>query len=205
MVARGWLIGFFPLTNKFESFSTAALALAVVTCLSWVPVRKYVVVLLALTLGALAAALSFPLELSYPPPLMWTIWYPLHVPLSFFAYALWSAAAAAGIAWWSTREPIWLRRVDRLALQGFGLWSVSMICGGIWGVLAWGAYFMWDPKVVWSVILWFHYAMFVHLRTTPSMLRRPWVRPLLAQVGLLWILVTYVGTSFLFGSSSHAF
>jgi hypothetical protein len=43
----------------------------------------------------------------------------------------------------------------------------------------------------------------VHL--TPSLFPRPWVRPVLAIVGFVWVLVAYVGTSFLFGRSSHAF
>ena len=30
-------------------------------------------------------------------------------------------------------------------------------------------------------------------------------RPALALVGFVWVLVAYVGTSFLFGRSSHAF
>ena len=205
MLGRGWAIGFFPLTNKMESFSAAALALACVTVLSWRDVRLYVVPLLALVCAAQLAALSFSLDLSFPPALMQTIWYPLHVPISFFAYATWAAAAAAALVWLRERDPEWLARVDRLALIGFGLWSFSMICGGIWGVVAWGAYFMWDVKIIWSVILWFHYASFVHVRLTPSLLPRPWVRPALAIVGFAWVIVAYVGTSFFFGRSSHAF
>jgi ABC-type transport system involved in cytochrome c biogenesis permease subunit len=80
-----------------------------------------------------------------------------------------------------------------------------MICGGIWGVVAWGAYFMWDVKIIWSVILWFHYASFLHLRLTPSLAERPWLRPALALLGVVWVFVAYVGTSFFFGRSSHAF
>jgi hypothetical protein len=180
MFGRGWAIGFFPLTNKMESFSAAALALAV-------------------------AALRFPLDLAFPPPLMRTLWYPLHVPFAFLAYGVWAAAAAAGLVWCRERDPVWLARVDSLALNGFALWSFSMICGGFWGVLAWGAYFMWDVKIIWSVILWFHYASFIHLRLTPSLFPRPWVRPVLAIVGFAWVIVAYVGTSFFFGKSSHAF
>jgi len=193
MAARGVGISFLPLTNKFESFSAAALGLALVATVTWRASRLYVVPLLALALAALGAALTFPSALSYPPPLMRTAWYPMHVPLSFLAYGL--------------REPSLpgLARIDRLALWGFGLWTLSMICGGVWGVLAWGAYFMWDPKILWSVILWFHYASFVHLRRAPSLASRPWVRPALALVGLAWVVVAYVGTSFLFGKSSHAF
>ena len=205
MTGRGLAISFFPLTNKFESFSAAALALGLVAALTWQRSRLYGGALLALTLAALAASLTFPDLLAEPPPLMRTIWYPLHVPLSFLSYALWAAAAAAAVAWFVRPEAAWLRLVDRCALQGLGLWSASMICGGLWGVVAWGAYFLWDPKVIWSVILWLHYALFVHLRLTPALKGRAWVRPALALVGLVWVLVAYVGTSFFFGRSSHAF
>jgi ABC-type transport system involved in cytochrome c biogenesis permease subunit len=188
-----------------ESFCAASLAIALVTVFTWKDVRLYVVPLLALACGTLIAALQFSLDISYPPPLMRTIWYPLHVPLSFLAYGVWAAAAAAGLVWLHEREPVWLERIDSLALKGFGLWSVSMICGGFWGVVAWGAYFLWDVKIIWSVILWFHYASFVHLRLTPSLASLPWIRPMLALVGVVWVFVAYVGTSFLFGKSSHAF
>ena len=203
MIGRGWVIGFFPLTNKMESFSTAALATALVALVTWQPNRLYVLALLGVVLAAMGAAFAFPFDLVYPPPLMWTVWYPIHVPLAFLSYALWTAAAAAGLAWLQGRDPEWLRRLDRLALLGFGCWSLSMIAGGVLGVLAWGAWFLWDPKVLWSVILWFHYAAFVHLRWTPSLIARPWLRPALAGVGFAFVLVAYVGTSFLFGRSSH--
>jgi hypothetical protein len=127
------------------------------------------------------------------------------VPLSFVALAAWTAAAAAGLAWRVSGERAWLQRCDFFALQGFGLWSLAMIFGGIWGVVAWGAFFMWDPKMVWSVILWFHYAAFVHVRLTPSLQSRLWVRPVLSGLGIVWVFVAYVGTSFFFGRSIHAF
>lgn len=205
MASRGWAIGFFPLTGKLESFSTAALALAVVALATWRPDRRYLLPLCGLLVLALAVAFRFPADLRYPPPLMWTVWYPLHVPLAFGAYALWAAAAVAALPWLGGRDPAWIAAMDRYALWGFGLWSLSMICGGVWGVLAWGAYFLWDPKVIWSVILWFHYATYLHVRLTPTLAPRTWVRPLLALLGFFFVLVAYVGTSFFFGRSSHAF
>ena len=205
LIGRGLAIQFFPLTNKFESFAAASLAMAVVAAATWRPVRLFVVPQLLLAIAALGTALSFSDALGYPPPLMRTIWYPLHVPLSFLAYAVWAASAAAGLAWLQDRNERWIARIDSLALQGFGLWTLSMICGGFWGVVAWGAYFMWDPKIIWSVILWFHYASFIHLHLTPSLHHRGWVRAALAILGFVWVLVAYVGTSFFFGKSSHAF
>lgn len=202
---RGLAIEFFPLTNKAESFSAAALATGLVTLVAFRASRAYLVPLLLVLAAALAAALAFPQGLGWPPPLMRTIWYPTHVPLSFLAYGTWTAAAAAGLAWFADRDLGWLALIDRLALWGFALWSVSMICGGVWGVVAWGAWFLWDPKVVWSVILWFHSATFVHVRLTPSLAQRPALRPALALLGFALLLVAYVGTSFFFGKGSHAF
>jgi ABC-type transport system involved in cytochrome c biogenesis permease subunit len=204
-VARGIAIGFFPLTNKMESFSAAALCLGVVVSIAWRPSRAYLLPALAVLWAALAAALAFPPDLRWPPPLMRTIWYPLHVPLSFLAYGSWAAAAAAAVAWWTRADGDWLPLVDRLALWGLVLWSLAMVTGGVWGVVAWGAWFMWDPKIIWSVILWFHYGAFVHVKLTPSLQGREWVRPALAAAGFLFVLVAYVGTSFFFGRSSHAF
>jgi ABC-type transport system involved in cytochrome c biogenesis permease subunit len=202
---RGVLIDFLPLTNKTESFAAAALAVAAVGVIAFRPARAYLLPVVAVVVAAATVALTFPQGLHWPPPLMRTAWYPAHVPLSFLAYGTWTAGAAAGIAWFTDRDPAWLALLDRLGLWAFALWSVSMICGGVWGVVAWGAWFLWDPKVVWSVILWFHASTFVHVRLTPSLAGRPWVRPALAITGFLLVLVAYVGTSFFFGRSSHAF
>ena len=188
-----------------ESFNAAALALAIVAVAAFRPARAYLLPLLAALGAAMAAALAFPGDLRWPPPLMRTIWYPLHIPLSFLAYACWTASAAAAVAWWARREGEWLGLVDRLALWGLVLWSLAMVTGGIWGVVAWGAYFMWDPKVIWSVILWFHYAAFIHVKLTPSLQDAAGARPALAVLGFVFVLVAYVGTSFLFAGSSHAF
>jgi ABC-type transport system involved in cytochrome c biogenesis permease subunit len=205
-IERGLLVGYVPLTNKLESFSAAALATAIVLLAVWREERAYTLSMLAVVLGELAAAASFPRTIGAVPPLLRTIWYPLHVPLSFVAYGLWAACAAAGIVWLAHgRREEWLRLVDKLALQGLAVWSIAMICGSIWGVLAWGAYFLWDPKVIWSVILWFHYATFVHLRLAPTLVSRPWTRPVAALVGLAFVFVAFVGTSFFFGRSTHAF
>lgn len=205
MLWRGLAIGFVPMTNKTESFAAAAFCIAAVLLLTWSPSRAYAVPQLALCTAAGVAARVFPQELNEPGALLRTVWYPAHVPLSFLAIAAWVASAAAGLAWKTSGDRAWLSRTDHLALQGLGLWSAAMICGGLWGAFAWGAYFMWDPKMIWSVILWFHYAAFVHLRLTPSLQARLWVRPALAWLGVAWILVAYVGTSFFFGKSSHAF
>ena len=101
---RGLLIEFLPLTNKTESFAGAALAVALVGVIAFRPARAYLLPLLAVAGAAMGAALLLPQGLHWPPPLMRTIWYPTHVPLSFLAYGTWTAAAAAGVAWFTDRD-----------------------------------------------------------------------------------------------------
>ncbi len=107
---RGWPIGFFPLTNKFESFSAAALAVALVAILTWRTVRLYTAPLVGLACVALVAALRFPTALTFAPPLMQTVWYPLHVPLSFLAYGhVGSRGRRAALVWFRDRDAAWRR------------------------------------------------------------------------------------------------
>lgn len=201
---RGISIGYFPLTNKFESFNAFAVA-AFIILLIYIKTESpvYRMSLFGVGYGFFAAAAIFPKGLNYAPPLMLTIWYVLHVPLSFFCYALWVSATAAAVARYFTPEE--KKRYDQIIDSGFqyGLivFSISMIFGGFWGYVAWGAYFLWDAKVVWSVIIWFFYATCLHLDYWQEAKR---FKPPLAIVGFLILLMTYVGTSFLIGSS-HSF
>ena len=204
MVGRGVIVDWLPM-GRMDSFSTASLGFGLVALAVWRPKRAEVLALLLCVIAALAVALSFPLDLRYAPPILRTIWYPLHVPASFVCYGVWLAAGAAGLQWWIDRDPETLRRMDHFALLGFGMWTVSMVFGGIWGAVAWGAWFMWDPKFIWSVILWFHYVSYLHLRLTPSLFDAVRLRVALAWLGCAWVLVAWVGTSFFFGKSTHAF
>ena len=49
---RAWIIGFLPLTNKFESFSALALCIAIVALITWGPRRLYDLVLLGVGIAA---------------------------------------------------------------------------------------------------------------------------------------------------------
>ena len=89
-----------------------------------------------------------------------TIWYPLHVPVSFAAYAFWLVAGVSAVyaipAWYRNDPALQERSLLMTDLNriGFIFFTLAMLFGGIWGYFAWGAYFMWDPKLHWAVILW---------------------------------------------------
>jgi cytochrome c-type biogenesis protein CcsB len=56
----------------------------------------------------------------------------------------------------------------RLHVFAFPIWTFAIICGAIWAETAWGRYWGWDPKEVWSFISWVAYAAYLHARATPS-------------------------------------
>ena len=54
----------------------------------------------------------------------------------------------------------------QLHIAAFPLWGFTLIAGGIWAEAAWGRYWNWDPKEVWSFIIWVVYAAYLHARAT---------------------------------------
>lgn len=54
----------------------------------------------------------------------------------------------------------------RLNAVGFVLWTFTVMSGAMWAEGAWGRYWGWDPKEVWSFVIWILYAAYLHARTT---------------------------------------
>ncbi|GAA1316388.1 c-type cytochrome biogenesis protein CcsB [Brachybacterium tyrofermentans] len=54
-------------------------------------------------------------------------------------------------------------RIHSVAFVG---WTFTLIFGAIWGRDAWGRYWGWDPKEVWTFIIWVVYAAYLHARAT---------------------------------------
>jgi len=54
----------------------------------------------------------------------------------------------------------------RLIVVGFAFWTFTLIAGAIWAENAWGRYWGWDTKEVWTFIIWVIYAGYIHARAT---------------------------------------
>ncbi|WGD37797.1 c-type cytochrome biogenesis protein CcsB [Lysinibacter sp. HNR] len=54
----------------------------------------------------------------------------------------------------------------RMVVIGFVFWTFTLIAGSIWAEHAWGRYWGWDTKEVWTFIIWVLYAGFIHARAT---------------------------------------
>jgi ABC-type transport system involved in cytochrome c biogenesis permease subunit len=136
------------------------------------------------------------------PPVLKTFWFECHVVLAFMSYALFGVAAIIGYFHLSEKESLTDSLQYRAALIGYCLFTLSMIFGGIWAYLAWGTYWLWTPKELWTSILWLFYSFYLHAR-----LRQWWTgRPMayLAIAGFAITMFTYLGVSLLM-KSSHSF
>jgi cytochrome c-type biogenesis protein CcsB len=90
-----------------------------------------------------------------------------------------------------------------LHIIAFPLWSFTLIAGAIWARQAWGSYWNWDPKEVWTFVIWVVYAAYLHARATSGWSRRS--ASLIALAGYGCVLVNYgVVNVFFVGQHSYS-
>jgi len=77
-----------------------------------------------------------------------------------------------------------------LHVVAFPLWTFTLIAGAIWAEQAWGAYWQWDPKEVWTFIIWVVYAAYLHARATSGW--TPAKAAYLSLAGYSCILINYM-------------
>ena len=54
----------------------------------------------------------------------------------------------------------------RINVIGFVFWTFTLVAGAIWAEKAWGRYWGWDTKEVWTFIIWILFAAYIHSRAT---------------------------------------
>jgi cytochrome c-type biogenesis protein CcsB len=84
----------------------------------------------------------------------------------------------------------------------FPLWTFTIIAGAIWAEAAWGRYWGWDPKEVWSFVTWVAYAGYLHARATAGWKGRK--AAYLALIAFACYLFNYYGVN-IFVSGMHSY
>ena len=78
----------------------------------------------------------------------------------------------------------------------FPLWTFGvLVAGPIWAEYAWGRYWGWDPKEVWSLVTWVVYAAYLHARATAGWRGRR--AATIAIVGWFVFIFNFVGVNLL--------
>ncbi|MGZ4928332.1 MAG: c-type cytochrome biogenesis protein CcsB [Halobacteriota archaeon] len=90
-----------------------------------------------------------------------------------------------------------LTQLDDLAYRsvavGFPLLTIGIITGAIWAEAAWGSYWSWDPKETWSLITWFVFLIYLHVKT------QNWSSSLAAYIatfGFISVVCTFLGVAY---------
>ncbi|MYM19905.1 c-type cytochrome biogenesis protein CcsB [Brevibacterium sp. 5221] len=176
-----------PWGNMMEYAMTAS-AIACIVYLVTVRVKD-VRYLGTFVTGAVLLALGLSITVFYTPaaqlvPALQNYWIYIHVPIAILSTALLSVSAALAVfqmlrAWREAKSPRILRFMDRLpasddiekasyriAAVGFITWTFTLIAGAIWAEVAWGRYWGWDSKEIWTFVVWVVYAAYLHSRAT---------------------------------------
>ncbi|GAB6901155.1 c-type cytochrome biogenesis protein CcsB [Kineosporia succinea] len=192
VVLRGLSVERVPWGNMYEfSISGSVVVTAVYLLALWqVDLRflgTFVIGPVLLTLGLAVAV--FYTDAAQLVPALQSTWLIIHVSVAFVASALFvlgfsltvlqlvqdrrESLAAAG------RPPARGAFMEKLPTSGvldrtsyrlyavaFPLWTFTLMAGAIWAEKAWGRYWNWDPKEIWSFVIWVAYAAYLHARAT---------------------------------------
>lgn len=117
-------------------------------------------------------------ELQPLMPALRSYWLYLHVVTAFTGYAGFTVAFGGAVAYLIREHFEKYERVrryfpskeilDEITYKSiaivFPIWTASIILGAAWANEAWGGYWSWDPKEVWSLIVWLFFGAYLHAR-----------------------------------------
>ncbi|MFC8731903.1 c-type cytochrome biogenesis protein CcsB [Luteimicrobium sp. NPDC057192] len=228
IVTRGIAAGRTPWANMYEfTLVGACVALTVFLIVSRFRDVRFLgafVTLLAVLFLALAQEVFF-VQADGVQPALQSYWLVIHVGVAITAAGILTVAFVTSIlqllrdsrdngsAVLNHRAFRWLDALPtpgqlevlsfRLNAVGFVLWTFTLIAGSIWAEHAWGRYWGWDPKEVWTFIVWVVYAGYLHARTT-----RGWSGRRAAYfviVGYACVIFNFTGVNLIFdGKHSYS-
>ncbi len=184
---RAFAAGRVPWANLFEFTLTGTAIIVGVFLIAqiWRDLRflgAYVtgVVVLLATL----ATVNFYVDVTPLPPPLQSAWLVIHVLVAMLATGFFAIGGGLSIVQLlqarreagKTGGMTFLRSfpasdalettANRLVIVGFALWTFTLMAGAIWAERAWGRYWGWDTKEVWTFIIWVVFAGYVHARAT---------------------------------------
>jgi cytochrome c-type biogenesis protein CcsB len=223
VVARGLSVHRAPWGNMYE-FSISGTLVVTAVFLAVVVRRQelrflgtFVIGPVLLSLGL--ATVVFYTEAAQLLPALKSFWLVIHVSVAFIASALFTLGFSLTVIQLVQERREKLRAKGETLRRGkfmdalpstaslessayqlhaiaFPLWSFTLIAGAIWAEKAWSSYWSWDPKEVWSFVIWVVYAAYLHARATQGYQGRR--AAYLAMAGFACLMFNYLGVNFLF-------
>jgi len=187
VVLRGFAAGYAPWSNMYGFAITATGVIVGVFLLVqfWQDLKflgAYIVGFCLAFLGL--ATVNFYVAVAPQPPALQSTWLVIHVFVAILGTAFFAlggglslvqllqsrreARGGEGMKFLSTLPNA--EKLENLAyrviLVGFVFWTFTLIAGAVWAERAWGRYWGWDTKEVWTFIIWTIFAGYIHARAT---------------------------------------
>ncbi len=205
IITRGFVAGFAPLSNTYESLIYIALS----SVFAGLVFRKNLLLSLCLLLSV-AVLMTAHLNDINPQitnliPVLNSPYLSIHVSLitaSYGFFALSALIAVVKLVCIIIKRPYEkaLIQMHLANLLGLLLLVCGNFLGAIWANESWGRYWGWDSKETWSLISILIYAILVHLK-----LKSELIKSLLSLWSFGSILMTYFGVNYyLVGKHSYA-
>jgi len=88
----------------------------------------------------------------------------VHVPAAWLAYACFAVVLVSSVAYLLRRDLRWDRRAQAAGELGVGMTALAIVLGSLWGRPVWGTWWVWDPRLVTTVVLLLVYAGYLSVR-----------------------------------------
>ncbi len=187
-----------PLQNLFEVF----LCLGMICCPISLLCRRILNVgggCSDMLIGAIVlfpAGFVFNAQPQFLPPALQSRLFAPHVAVYMLSYIFMAKAALQAISQLAGKSPNPDEKLlppeqaaYRMICIGFPLLTLGLILGSCWGKLAWGDYWGWDPKELWSLASWLVYVGYFHFRYMFGT-RHPRINSTWAIAGMVFIVIT---------------
>jgi cytochrome c-type biogenesis protein CcsB len=186
-VLRGIAAERVPWANMFEfALTGTAIIVGVFLALQfWQDIRFLGAFISGFALIALGVAtVNFYVDVVPLPPALQSVWLVIHVFVATLGTGFFAVGAGLSVvqllqARRAAGKAVGLRFLDtlpdaerletmayRVTVVGFVFWTFTLVAGAIWAERAWGRYWGWDTKEVWTFIIWTIFAGYIHARAT---------------------------------------
>ena len=87
-----------------------------------------------------------------------------HLPTVWVGFLAFFIVFVSSIAYLLKRDPVWDRRAYAAGEAGVVFLTVAIVTGAIWAKPVWGVWWIWDPKLTTTFILWVIYIGYMMVR-----------------------------------------
>jgi len=196
-VYRWYDVGHIPMQNLYEIFLCLGVLIFPITvfCRRALGVEGLAADMLIGAIVLVPAGFVFGAEPQQLPPALQSPLFAPHVAVYMLSYILMTKAAVQAFFQLATISPANRTMLPaekatyRMICAGFPLLTLGLILGSVWGQRAWGDWWGWDPKEMWSLASWLVYVGYFHFRYMFGK-KFPRINALWAIAGLAVIVIT---------------